>query len=414
MAVVLHNDLRTVKNKLVYLGENQIHSANLKNFLGGVFELLQKSNTMTTPTGRDIDLVFTEPFNNPARSKYYALSGNCIQPNFDSFRDAKGFKILVNLCFTYFDPQIFDHTLTQDALYKENTILDLSSHPFFGGSDKFKSDLNTYLKNVATPVNAFQNILNDIARNAEVHKPDLIVVPLLYFSSYYRSGVLSDSRFLFVPFDHVIDTCLDQVDMHDRNYDVFFSGSSLPFVYPYRALVRYTMQWQTKAPFKFYDDYPPYIANYIIPRANRLDDRLSTEDPSEWQKINDEIEALDSKRYGEYLRQIADCKMSICCSSIFGLPLKKFIESLAMGSVIVGDLPKFPEDCGIEDGINAVQCEFSDLENTIKALLRDEKRLLELANNGLKLVKDRYMPEGAAKTFFSKIENKLNDISKQT
>ena len=167
-----------------------------------------------------------------------------------------------------------------------------------------------------------------------------------------------------------------------------------------------------KSPFTFYDDYPTYISQYIIPRTRKMNEMVLTENKTEWQDINRKLERIDLVRYDCYLEQISKCKIAICCSSIFGLPLKKFLESLAMGAVVVGDLPKFPEDCGIIDGVNAVQCNVNELENTITSLLLDEDKMSKLVNNGFKLIKSRYTPEGAANVFFSKIVDRIESTSK--
>ena len=412
MSLYLHNDLQNVRDHLVYLSENHTNSANLRNFLGGIFELTQRENPFENIIKDDVHLIFNNLFNSPGHRKYYDLPDNNIQPNFVSFQNAVGFKIVVDLSFTLFDPQIFDHLLTQDALYKKETIQNLKHHPFFGGGDKFDEALEGYLKKVAASPQALKLILDDIAMGVKQYSPNIIVVPIICLSSYLHSGVLLDDRFLFVSYDHLVHFCVDDVSLSDKDVDVFFSGSALSFVYPYRSLIRNTLQWQKKAPFTFYDDYPTYISQYIIPRTKKMNEMVLTENPAEWQEINKKLEVIDIARYDSYLKQISKSRISICCSSIFGLPLKKFIESLAMGSVVVGDLPKFPEDCGIIDGVNAIQCSIDDLEKTITSLLSDENKMSFLIANGLKLVKNRYTPQGAAKTFFSKIVDKIISESK--
>ncbi len=387
-------------SKFVYLGENQINSSNLKYFLHGVYCYAKKNKDILL-FDQDVHIIFIELFNSPERSRFYDLPENNIQPNRESFMSSVGIKIVVDMTFTYFDPQIFHHTLKQDALYKNESLDTLSKHTMFESDLKFREDLKSYLTRVETPSNTFKNLTQDILLKAEKLKANFIVAPMLYYSSYKHSDILDDDRIIFVPYDHLIEKSVESIDFSSKKIDVALSGSSLPFVYPYRYLIREGHLLNNIEAFSFVDTYHKYIHEYIVPRTNMINSRDDMTLVSDLQDLNDKVHNLDNERYSKYLSDISNSKISICCSSIFGLPLKKFIECMGSGSVVVGDLPKFPDDCGIIHGYNAISCNLEDLEKTIKLLLSDEQYLNYLADNALNLVRSRYTSNSAGEFFFS-------------
>lgn len=409
MTVQLHNDFSDVYNNIVYLDDNYTNSNNLRLLAHGIWTFLHLNPDYLQDLD-DVHIIFTNLFNSPTRSKYYNLPNNHIQPNLASFHDAKGIRVVVDMTFTYFDPQIFNKNMPDSVLYKKETLDRFRDEPCFNqGSNSFDSALMSYSNKILIHEGRIKEMLDSIYLSANSLLADIIIVPVLCFSHYKHSGLLNDERFNFIHYDHLVPYCIteDAITLPTREIDVFLSGTALSFIYPYRNLVRSKILPSLGTKMKTLDDYPDYISNYIIPRSKRFQDRLLLNDPYQLQDLNDELRTMDNIRYDKYLEKIRDSKVSICCSSIYGYPLKKFLESMSMGAVVVGDLPKFPDECGIVHGFNAIQCDLNELDSVIHDLMEKPDYLHQLALNAQKLIESRYTPLANARLFFNSLKNIL-------
>lgn len=411
MSLTVHNDLSLVSENMVYLGMSMTNANNFRLFLGNVYTMLQNGKAPSFNSVGDVQIMFTDLFNSPTRSRFFDLPNNISSPNVDSFLGSSGVKVVVDMAFTYFDPQIFHRDLKAQALYKGDTvafILDKANKDF-PSLDNFQKDLGFYLKRFEEPVGKFKKILDNMYSIYAKWGVDHIIIPVLCYDTYFESGLLDDPRFSFIRYEHLVSSCISKRELlAERDTDVFFSGSALSIVYPYRFVFRETKAVSFANNFSFYDDYPSYIGDYIYPRNELLSKKDEIYDVSELQTLNDTIEKLDNERYGAYLDHLQNSRISVCCSSIFGFPLKKFVESMSKGCVVVGDLPKYPELCGIRDGFNAVQCTLDEIEDTVEKLLRNPTKTLYLASNALDLIEDRYTGEAYARRFFEELGKLLS------
>lgn len=391
--IYLHNNFKGIREKLVYalLEDNFFHPSNTIRFFEALDKYVLEYNLMSSDS-RDIDIIFCNLFNDSKHSEIANVDINTIQPQFDTFIEPNGrYKIIVSERFSYFDPQIFSDDIPSEIMF-DNKALDLNIQ---------SEQLQAYLKQVSWGKNTFQMELNALYNDLAPLNPNLIVIPLLYFHTYSRAGLLNDKRFLFVPCDLLVDDCYFNPNINKLN-DVFIAGIQNPSVYPYRYL--FNDKLKESSGISILQAWDKYLA-HLNSKQTLINDfksmSESTFDVVKYRELNVACLKLDLEYQNEYYSQISSCTFAIGCASVFGYPLKKYVEFMANGAVVVGQLPKFASDYGIEPNVHMIVCEPNEIIDTINNLKKKTKKdfVRKIASNARALVESKYMPRASASNF---------------
>ena len=109
----------------------------------------------------------------------------------------------------------------------------------------------------------------------------------------------------------------------------------------------------------------------------------------------------------DYAKELNKAYLNVCCGSIYHYPVMKYFEIPACGSVIFGDWFKELGDLGFEPYKNMLVIDRQNIKYQVKLLLDNKKMLLEIAQNGLNLIKERHTVEKRADDLIKIIEENI-------
>lgn len=316
------------------------------------------------------------------------------RPDVDAFTKSKAAKktvLLLNAAWD--DPQVYVDKFSEKALFCENHR-DLWAHPLVQTNEE--ELYRNYFYHLAERVGPFEKQKESFRKLKEQLNCDLLVIPLLYIENFRDDGLKDEEGIMFVDNTHsLLDTLIegDVKSIQSRKYDCFFAGAVSPGIYPYRFAFEKKIQGMSD--LKIHDNNYEYT-KYRETRFGKWVRNYERDVKEGVRKdvsdffLNRAFEQFDEAHYSEYMKTLEDSKISLCCASIFGYPLRKFIEGMAMGSVVVGQMPKHPDKYGIIDNVHMVSCTIDGMEDTIRQLLKEPERMQEISKNAKKLVKERY------------------------
>jgi|LauGreDrversion4_2_1035121.scaffolds.fasta_scaffold112032_2 hypothetical protein len=327
-------------------------------------------------------------------------------PNLNEFKKSKAKKktiVFEGLAFD--DPQVYWKSIRKESLFRDDCY-ELWNHKWIGLDVE---DLwNSYFERIASNIQGFDSYKEHIRNLKEELECDNIVVPLQYSETYHNSGLLNDDDIMFVnnnlPIN--IDLFKPYSNFEDRDIDCFISGADFAGVYPFRYIARKVMENNTRF-WKTFDNSNIY-REYLQKRhawTKKFDNDVQLGVRTEYSDffLNQLFGDLDSNQYNDYLMLLKRSKIVIGCSSVFGYPLKKYIEAMGMGCVVVGELPKFANKYGIIDGIHMVVCKHDEIEHTINSLLNDKDRMSFISKNARDLIDKRYSSFASAKELLTSL-----------
>ncbi len=299
------------------------------------------------------------------------------------------------------DPQVYIASFDREALFCENHE-SIWSHPLVNldASKLYKE----YFEPLANKVGKFESRIDSFLRTKEELNCDEVIVPVLYLETYRANGLQDGNGIRFVNNPLVVANqyAFKEVPMiQDRVYDCAFAGAISAGIYPVRFAFEkilneisdlkihnnndaYTIYRNTRE--SWVKEYEAQIRNG---KRKHVSDFF----------LNRAFEGLDQLHYQGYMGSLMQSKISVCCASIFGYPLKKYWESMSMGCIVVGQMPKYAEKYGIIDGVHMVSCTIDTLEKTIRDLLSQPDYMQKISDNARKLVHDRYSMRSYAKAF---------------
>jgi hypothetical protein len=303
------------------------------------------------------------------------------------------------------DPQVYWKSMKNESLFRPDCH-ELWNHDLIKlDVEKLWSD---YFDNISKHVSDFNFYTQKIKKLKDDLACDNILVPLQYSETYRDSGLLIDEEITFVNNNLPLNINLFEplLDFDERDIDCFIAGADFPGVYPFRYIARKTMEKNTRF-WRTFDNSNVY-REYLHKRhmwVKKYDDdvQMGVRNGLSDFFLNQSFGDLDSNQYLEYLALLKRSKIVIGCSSVFGYPLKKYLEAMAMGCVVVGELPKFSQKYGFLDGINMISCHHNDLADTINNLLKDKERMRFISKNARSLVDERYSSFASAKELITSL-----------
>ncbi len=149
----------------------------------------------------------------------------------------------------------------------------------------------------------------------------------------------------------------------EKTIDVFMKGASSRW-YPFRR--------------KFY--------NTIQKRDNVFISHLSG---ASFKKYHKTTEQWDTQ-LAEYANELKASKIILTDSSIFKYPVKKYIEAMACGCLVLADIPDYAEELGYIDGETMVEVNLDNFEEKVDYYLRNEKERKRITDNAYTLYLENY------------------------
>lgn len=111
----------------------------------------------------------------------------------------------------------------------------------------------------------------------------------------------------------------------------------------------------------------------------------------------------------EYAEAINRSRIFVCSNGINNQVLMKYFEVMASGTFLLTNLPNDYRKYGFEPGVHfGVWEDLNDLERKIRHYLKHEGLREEIAENGMRLVRERYSTEEIARQTIKAIEGEFN------
>jgi len=315
-------------------------------------------------------------------------------PNVEAFIQSKASKktaIIMNVA--YDDPQVYISSFSEKALFCENHR-ELWKHPLVQADET--SMYNNYFNPLAERVGSFDLQKEKMHKIKDYLKCDKVFVPISCLESFRENGLKDEESMVFLENRHVIEDRLalkSTKPLAERTFDIFFCGAISQGIYPVRfAFVKILKNIKDLKICNFNEQYLHHLHGNRKQWREKYEQEVRDglrKDVSDF-FLNRAFELLDEDNYSNYMGNIENSKISLCCASVFGYPLRKFFEAMAMGTVVVGQLPKYAERYGIIDGVHMVSCTIDNMEETVRSLLKDEERMKKIAENAKELVKNQY------------------------
>jgi glycosyltransferase involved in cell wall biosynthesis len=329
------------------------------------------------------------------------------KPDLDKFKNSKSkHKVLIYMNLAFDDPQAYYISFRENVIFVDN-YEDMLKHPLVNTTRE--NLYENYINPLVNRVGSFEAQIQKIESLKRELNCTKVIVPLMYLETFRQNGLLDTEDIVFVHNNlPIADKYIQDPKkrLNDRNFDCCITGSNYPNVYPYRYAARsiiknmggIVFKDNTESYFAYNQKRSDLIKKYEQDVENKKNDGLSDI------YLNQLFQRLDDEQYEEYMDMLKNSKIFVCCSSIFGYPLKKFWEGMSMGCVVVGQMPKYADKYGIVNNIHMVNSELDNLANTIRELLCDQKKMNFISKNAIELVRTRY-------SFFNLADNILDEIN---
>jgi hypothetical protein len=415
---LIFNDYRNVDNRIL----SPYYSINVnltsQAFDRGIFKdnrvfFVKDFDYSSTNTSDIVNLLFINFWDNGSSFwNHEAFSSQ--KALFDEFLKASGRKVIVDNSLAFDDPQ----------LHIPKSI------PIRNITRKDMDYLYAKLKSIGVPVSLDSYDNHITKKRTDTNK--VKINPWFY----ERCGTV-DQSWVRIPCPEVLDShltfnkdelgvasntfyidskhCITEsaIDKEDdkRFFDVIHCGSNHQIVYPFRYLAKHILGLHSD--ITSWDEMDKYYLHMTNIRNIQNDLTKKEKDSgfniARFVEYSDKVSHLHSTYYEQsFLKNMRASKMMIGCSSVFGYMLKKYIEAMANGTVIVGEMPIFSEHYGIVDGVHMVSSSIDELPDKIKYLKNNPEIRKSIAKNALNLVKSRYTGEAGATILLDAIEQKIN------
>jgi hypothetical protein len=262
------------------------------------------------------------------------------------------------------DPQSKVNTFPVDELMYEE-ILKLLTVPSTKPSEIFKNNGDKGIEYIDS---------------FDVYSPIIAISP----AEKYIVPKLTHAR--FVPVYQSLPKHIFFNDLYKRDTDVFFAGAMWKEWYPLRNIFHNELS-KSDLKYKF---------------VNMNGDKAKTLIAENNSSIRNMQMAYDIQvmNYADNLRH---SKIFIFCDSVFKYPLKKYMEGMACGSLILAPVPIDAERYGYVDGETMVKVDQDDFMEKIRFYLENESERKRITDNAYQLFKKRFTCEKSVERFMNEI-----------
>ncbi len=293
----------------------------------------------------------------PESSNVYADIGINVKENV-------GISVFVDLS----DPWSLVNTLNVDLLVDES-LKNMLEVPFVAPSVAFK---NSSDKGLAW-IDSF-----DVYTSFIANKP----------VQEYIVPHLKHAKYIYTPHSLPFDTFFNSGK--EREYDVFFSGAMDPKWYPLRNKIQRALQ---NAP-QIKQQYSPICGN----KAKEI---IQTHEVSK-----EEMIVQFEKQLFEFANKLRNAKCTLFDGTIFNIPVKKYIESMACGCLVFAPLPIDSEVLGYVDGENMIIINDTNYMDLLNYYLAHPVEMKRITDNAYQLYLEKYTCEKSVEIFMQKLQSK--------
>jgi hypothetical protein len=218
-----------------------------------------------------------------------------------------------------------------------------------------------------------------------------VYAPMIAISPAERVIKPQLDKTIFIPLYHSIPESIFYNGKYDREFDVFFAGSMNLQWYPMRSLFHNELIKHDDIIYKYLlvsgDD-----AEMEARRNNNL--------------LKDKQCAFD-KQLQDCANDLKNSKICLFDDSIFKYPLKKYIECMATGCLVMAPMPIDSEYLGFQDGVNMVVVDENNFMDKVYYYLEHEEERKQIINNAYNLYLNRYTSKMSAFIFLNKLKKLL-------
>jgi hypothetical protein len=173
----------------------------------------------------------------------------------------------------------------------------------------------------------------------------------------------------------------------ERSIDIYFSGAIDKQWYPLRNIFHKSLLLCKNINYKYSLTGGDVKINNIVNAGGT------------WEEMMDKFD----NQLMDYADNLRNAKISVFCDSIFKYPLKKYIECMACGCLILAPKPQDADYLGFRDGVNMVCVnEIDYLEKVYYYLLHEEERK-RITDNAYKLFQYYYTCKKSAEIFLNQL-----------
>jgi len=105
-----------------------------------------------------------------------------------------------------------------------------------------------------------------------------------------------------------------------------------------------------------------------------------------------------------YARALRSGRVTIFGSSIWRYPIKKWTHSLGSGTCVLANAPLNSDRLGLKDGYNYIEINKSNWAELLEWILDDEDERARIAENGLRLAREKHIHEVRVKEMLKILE----------
>ena len=109
------------------------------------------------------------------------------------------------------------------------------------------------------------------------------------------------------------------------------------------------------------------------------------------------------KQMFEYANQLRRSKTMLLGSSIFNIAIKKYIEGMACGCLILAPMPRDGRQMGFIDGVNMVVVDENNFMDKLRYYLKHEDERKTITSNAYQLYRKRFTCEKSARALLKQI-----------
>jgi glycosyltransferase involved in cell wall biosynthesis len=197
---------------------------------------------------------------------------------------------------------------------------------------------------------------------------------------------------------HSIDPDLFQDYNQNRDIDVLLAGAIGPH-YP----LRLDMILQLSLPSNL------NIHSVILPgRSPHKDYRTKYSKQIEIINKNSNVKFKDARKIitrDKYSNFLNRAKITAFCSSVYKIPISKYLEASACGSLVLADCPKNAKEYGLINGETFVEVNSSNFIEKVRYYLKNNKERQRITNNAKKLIMKKHTHDIRVNNLLKFIEN---------
>ncbi len=283
--------------------------------------------------------------------------------------------------------------LSRNQLYKRNW-----------GRELFKIDLSKFhdvrYYGRSYPNSPSKNIPQILK---EVSKPDIIFTHVMFYASYFNGYELTSIPKVHLEVDYVLPKDTYPGTVYAQN--PFYKKSKYNLVFGVTKRMVMDMKNQKIAPKIFWLPFSVSTDKYKNLNLEKTIDVMSVFLVKDYlypnrRYLQEFVHSLKKLKvniftnyviHDEYIKKINQSKIFITSNNLYNSLNMKYTEVLSCGTLLFANRPEDLGDIGLKDGEHLIIYNgWKDLKSKIRYYLSHDREREEIANNGMKLVREKH------------------------